>query len=36
MLAKQVERRVVQLDELPRSQIGKVMRRIVRERLLAD
>ena len=31
-----VPRRVVVVDELPRSQIGKVLRREVRERLLAD
>ncbi|MET7970133.1 long-chain-fatty-acid--CoA ligase [Micromonospora sp. NPDC005305] len=31
-----VPRRVVVVDELPRSQIGKVLRREVRDRLLAD
>ena len=35
LAAYKVPRRVVVVDELPRSQIGKVLRREVRERLLA-
>jgi long-chain acyl-CoA synthetase len=31
-----VPRRIVEVDELPRSLIGKVLRRQVRERLLAE
>lgn len=36
LTAYKVPRRVVQVDDLPRSQIGKVLRRRVREELLAD
>ncbi|MEV4492945.1 long-chain-fatty-acid--CoA ligase [Micromonospora coxensis] len=36
LTAYKVPRRVVVVEELPRSQIGKILRREVRERLLAD
>lgn len=36
LAAYKVPRRVVVLDELPRSQVGKVLRRSVRERIEAD
>jgi len=35
LAAYKVPRRVVQLDELPKSLIGKVLRREVRDRLIA-
>ncbi|WP_035940753.1 AMP-binding enzyme, partial [Knoellia aerolata] len=36
LAAYKVPRRIVVVDELPRSQIGKVLRRQVRNQLLAD
>ncbi|MFE1644016.1 long-chain-fatty-acid--CoA ligase [Microbacterium sp. P01] len=36
LAAYKIPRRVVQIDDLPRSQIGKVLRRIVRERLMDE
>ncbi|MGK5671559.1 long-chain-fatty-acid--CoA ligase [Micromonospora sp. URMC 106] len=36
LTAYKVPRRVVLVEDLPRSQIGKVLRRVVRDRLLAD
>ncbi|SCG49609.1 hypothetical protein GA0070560_10652 [Micromonospora halophytica] len=36
LTAYKVPRRVVVVEELPRSQIGKILRREVRERLLAQ